>query len=805
MSGEALQRVLAALERGGGRWRHQSGGYMAQCPAHDDQRASLKIDHEHGQVLLRCHTGCAAESVVHNLGLTMADLFDPDQNGHRPVARPAIVATYDYQDANRNLLYQKVRYVPKDFRVRRPDPSGGWIWNIGDDTPRVLYRLPDVIEAMARGETIFIAEGERDVDRLVELGHCGTCNYDGASKDTQRSKWREIYSDTLIGAHVVIIADNDAAGFAHARSALRSLTGKATTVKIVRGAVDTPHADISDHLDAGHSISELVAVNPDDKPAGTETDGDPDGEDSTAGELVFQREVAQELRRIQVRAEARRQFAEQDESPSETTRFVTGGAFIHDAPDHVPAIWGRGEEVLWSQGEPLMITGPTGVGKTTLGGQVVAGRIGLIPEVLGYPVVSGERLLYLAMDRPAQIARALARCFRQYPREILDERLVVWRGPPPADLAANPSALLQLAHRAGADTVVLDSLKDAAVKLSDEEVGQGLNRALQLCIAAGIEVIGYHHQTKRGAGGLTKPNSLADVYGSGWITAGCGSVLLLWGEAGDPIVELSHLKQPAAEVGPIQVIHDTGTGAVGVLEGGDVLDILLAGPRTASEVAVALYGALKPSNAQIEKARRKIQKLVAKGLALRLGDPSTGGAVAGRKGGGDGARYAALHRVERSSESPHASVHAPSPETSFPQVEHPTGMINPDRSTTNAENRPTSPHEKNVSAGQTPHASPHAQSTPLRPTLPSPPLGGGVGKRGDHEVECGARSEPDGGGDKWVLAHLTTRPQTVDRLVADLDATPQAVEPALRRLQAAGLAQEDPRGWSLPRDRSGGS
>jgi hypothetical protein len=37
-----------------------------------------------------------------------------------------------------------------------------------------------------------------------------------------------------------------------------------------------------------------------------------------------------------------------------------------------------------------------------------------------------------------------------------------------------------------------------------------------------------------------------------WLTSGAGSVILLNGQPGDPIVSLHHLKQPAAAVGPLQ-------------------------------------------------------------------------------------------------------------------------------------------------------------------------------------------------------------------------------------------------------------
>lgn len=308
----------------------------------------------------------------------------------------------------------------------------------------------------------------------------------------------------------------------------------------------------------------------------------------------------------------------------EHSRLVTGGTFIHDTSEEVPAIWGEGSDVLWAAGEPLMITGPTGVGKTTLGGQLVAARLGLLDSVLEMPVKPGRKVLYLASDRPSQIARALGRLLRTTPREILDERLVVWKGPPPADLAKNPRMLLSMAEQVGADTVVLDSLKDMATKLAEEEAGQGLNKAMQHLVASGIEVLAYHHQRKQtnGSGG-GKPNSISDVYGSTWLTAGCGSVLLLWGSAGDLIVELSHLKQPADRVGPWTVRHDHDAGRSFRDQGVDILD-LVARPATVREVAMQLAGNDdKPAApAEIEAVRRKLEGLVRSGRVEKLpGEP----------------------------------------------------------------------------------------------------------------------------------------------------------------------------------------
>jgi replicative DNA helicase len=317
-----------------------------------------------------------------------------------------------------------------------------------------------------------------------------------------------------------------------------------------------------------------------------------------------------------------------DEPDGQRPRQIADGdTYILDAPTTVPAIWGQHDDVLWAKGEPLILTGPTGTGKTTLGTMLIAGRMGLLNETLGLPVTPGRRVLVLAMDRPRQIQRAMARLLRHYPRNDLHDRLIVWQGPPPADLGKNPAVLLAMAQEYGCDTVVIDSLKDAALRLSDEETGQGLSRAMNYCVTNDVEILAYHHQTKRtGGSGIGKPNTLADVYGSSWITAGAGSVVLLWGNAGDLIVELKHLKQPAAEVGPFMVGHDHTAGRSFLLDGESdtekIIDALATGPSTVPAVASWLYGE-KTDRAVVEKVRRRLDNLVSAGVLVLLDDPAS--------------------------------------------------------------------------------------------------------------------------------------------------------------------------------------
>lgn len=319
-----------------------------------------------------------------------------------------------------------------------------------------------------------------------------------------------------------------------------------------------------------------------------------------------------------------------DDGPAWSGGLVDGATFILDIPNETPTVWGRGDDVLWAAGEALIICGPQGVGKTTLAGQLVMARLGLLPDVLGYPMkVGARRVLYLAMDRPQQAARSLKRLAKPAWRDTLADRLSVWKGPPPADVALNPTMLLDMCRAAEADTVVIDSIKDAAVGLSKDEIGAGYNRARQTAIAAGVEVLELHHQRKETSGG-SAPKTLADVYGSTWITSGAGSVVLLWGEAGDPVVELRHLKQPCNEVGPINVIHDQDAGTSKADTGDRTRDLLYQAARTVTGMTPQMAASIlfKATEARdVEKARRRLAKLVEAGVMIskEVSDPARGG------------------------------------------------------------------------------------------------------------------------------------------------------------------------------------
>lgn len=341
---------------------------------------------------------------------------------------------------------------------------------------------------------------------------------------------------------------------------------------------------------------------------------------TTAGDDAWERErlhllrVEEEADKIRVREAARELIAREKRGDRADAIILDGATFLLAETTRVPAIWGSDTDVLWAEGEPTMICGLPGVGKTTIAGQVLRARLGIGDgRVLGYPVTpTGSRVLYLAMDRPRQIQRALARLFTTDDHRELADRLVVRMGPPPEDLAGNTDLLAELAHKAGADTVFVDSLKDAVLGLSEDGPAAGYNRARQTAIAAGVEVFELHHMRKQGAAG-GKPNSLGDVYGSTWLTSGAGSVIVLNGDPGDALVELRHLKQPAAEVGPFKVLHDSTTGHSSVFHATDLLAMARAkGQISARDAAKAIAETEKPTANDVEKARRRLEALVKK-------------------------------------------------------------------------------------------------------------------------------------------------------------------------------------------------
>ena len=138
--------------------------WRGPCPIHGGQRDSLAVNAETGRAF--CHStcgrgwdvpafeqtlsGCDFRTAVQQISQIVGrDLSQG--NGTQPQRH--IVCEYDYCDADGKLLFQVVRFEPKDFRQRQPDGQGGWTWNVRG-VRLVPYRLPAILKA----ETIYVVE-----------------------------------------------------------------------------------------------------------------------------------------------------------------------------------------------------------------------------------------------------------------------------------------------------------------------------------------------------------------------------------------------------------------------------------------------------------------------------------------------------------------------------------------------------------------------------------------------------------------------------------------------------------------------
>lgn len=213
---------------------HERGQGLTHCPnttghQHADADPSLSATDRDGKLLLSCKSGCTNDQVI--VALRERGLWGTKASGGKQE-----VARYRYVDRQGQHLFDVIRYEPKDFRQQAADGS----WSLRNVEP-VIYRLDEVIPAIERGETIWIVEGEKDVDALRGLGIVATCNPMGAGK------WVDRYAADFVGATVVVVADRDEPGRQHAKAIARSLSVVAKSIRVIE-------------MPGAHDVSEWIAT-----------------------------------------------------------------------------------------------------------------------------------------------------------------------------------------------------------------------------------------------------------------------------------------------------------------------------------------------------------------------------------------------------------------------------------------------------------------------------------------------------------------------------------------------------------------
>jgi hypothetical protein len=255
-----------------------------------------------GYTMVYCF-GCQArgEEIVEALGLRLSDLFDealPERErawkrvgpspqrrkaarrrGHlgrlpRPLpldsAPPAPepehawqeIARYPYVDRDGVVVQYAIRREcaaegepHKEFRQSFvASASGREVARKPSGFVPVLYRLPDVLAAVASGVAVWLMEGEKDADAAAADGLVATTNPQGAG-----SFQDELIAD-LAGARLKVVLDRDAAGMTRGADLYRRLSGIAQSVELLLPAPTRLKADYFDHQQAGLGPAALVTA-----------------------------------------------------------------------------------------------------------------------------------------------------------------------------------------------------------------------------------------------------------------------------------------------------------------------------------------------------------------------------------------------------------------------------------------------------------------------------------------------------------------------------------------------------------------
>jgi hypothetical protein len=257
--------VFTAVLGAAASFRKKGAEYYTICPLHNDKSPSLHVSPDKAQwfcdpcgrggdifQLFALMHSLSCENDFIKIAADLGRLLGVNGTTRR------IVAVYDYRNEQNELLYQKVRYDPKDFRLRRPDGNGDWIWKDAlQGVRRFLYRLPQLVTADP-SIWIWLPEGEKDADRLAARDFIATTSPFGGSKTPSEKKWLPEFNEVFRNRKVAVPPDNDETRHEFSAYIVDQLLSVATEVRIVKLPADCK--DISDFFDKRHTKEELLEL-----------------------------------------------------------------------------------------------------------------------------------------------------------------------------------------------------------------------------------------------------------------------------------------------------------------------------------------------------------------------------------------------------------------------------------------------------------------------------------------------------------------------------------------------------------------
>ena len=445
-----------------------------RCPVCGKDHWCSVLEDENGTMFITCRRDFESDAYrrikraldVDGQEYAVYEIGEPDEG--EPHARP----DYEYRDEKGQLLFGVWRNPEGPARfTQRQWKDGQWQGRLGD-ARRVLYRLPEIIQAVREGHTIYIAEGEKDVETLVKRGLQATTNPMGAGR------WREEYGTYLLGADVVVLGDMDEAGAKHVEQVAESLERVAQSIQVVRsypGFTPGSKADVTDWMEAGGTVQKLE-------------------------ELA---EPWEPLHRFTFRS---------------VTELVEGDYQME---------WIIGDGVL-AQGYLTLLLGPPGAGKSLLSLDM-AFAIAQGKRWLHFPVERNSPVLFMTGEGGPQSlqARVLARCKDRQPAPPVsfwwpqaDERFTL-------DDPACIRRLIREIDHSGAGVVVLDPLAEFNTKdeNSTQDMLVAVRQLREVIYTTGAAIILVHHTRKPGSN--SSRGSGMEGRGSVALFGACDSTLVL--------------------------------------------------------------------------------------------------------------------------------------------------------------------------------------------------------------------------------------------------------------------------------------
>lgn len=298
----SLDRVWDALDDLGLRPQKARGArdFMAYNPLFDERTPSLHVTWKNGATLLHLMSApdTPIDDLLDALGLRKSDLFDeplqrsnaprssrsPRQRraatGRKKSGRPPKRLTAPEKINPSDLSWEQTNTyhyfnaegteTQRVYRLEAYDSEGArhksfkqefwsgteWVTSKPIDFDAVLYRHPQVLEALDSRTPIWCLEGEKDVETAEAIGLVATTNTQGAGSFPE--SLLPIFAD----ADVRIVIDRDIAGYKRGVTLHQQFLSRGANVTLLLPRVEDSKADFTDHVEAGFGAEDFLPISP---------------------------------------------------------------------------------------------------------------------------------------------------------------------------------------------------------------------------------------------------------------------------------------------------------------------------------------------------------------------------------------------------------------------------------------------------------------------------------------------------------------------------------------------------------------